>query len=167
MSDRSEFSLLQGRRALLPRPISARRGGLVVVCALGGTGLLFAWQAAQLDIGGIGLPGPGFFPLLLGAALVGLAALTGIELLRQARDDRTVEFGHRDVLIVFAALLAVPFLFEPLGAFGTLTLFGAALLVFIARTSVVIAAIAGVVAQVACWYFFQQLLGLQLPTGWW
>jgi hypothetical protein len=62
-------------------------------------------------------------------------------------------------------MMAVPPLFEPLGAYVTLGLFGAVLLVLVARTSVVIAGVAAVAAMAACWYFFQVALGLQLPFG--
>jgi hypothetical protein len=77
----------------------------------------------------------------------------------------TIALGHRDVLIVLAAMLAVPLLFESLGAYVTLGLFGAALLVLVARSSVVIAGVAAVVGMTACWYFFQVELGLRLPFG--
>ncbi len=79
--------------------------------------------------------------------------------------QETIELGHRDVLIVFAALLAVPVLFEPLGAYATLGLFGAVLLVLIARVSLVVAGLSAIIAMVLCWYFFQVALGLQLPIG--
>ena len=59
----------------------------------------------------------------------------------------------------------MPLLFEPLGAYLSLGLFGAVLLVLIARVSVPLASLAACVAMAACWYFFQVLLGLQLPRG--
>jgi hypothetical protein len=62
-------------------------------------------------------------------------------------------------------MLLVPLLFEPLGAYVTLGLFGAVLLVLVARTSLVIAGISAVAGMAACWYFFQVALGLQLPIG--
>jgi hypothetical protein len=62
-------------------------------------------------------------------------------------------------------LLAVPLLFEPLGAYATLGLFGATLLVLIARCSLVVAGLSAIIAMAACWYFFQVALGLQLPIG--
>lgn len=167
MSDSSDVQPRPSRPAFLPRSIGARRGGLVLAGALAAVGLLFVWQAAGLDLGGIGLPGAGFFPLLTGGALAAFAIAIGIQLLRERDDGRVIAFGHRDVLIVFAAMLGVPLLFEPLGAYGTLGLFGAVLLVLIARTSFVRAGIAAAVAMVMCWGFFQQLLGLQLPTGPW
>jgi putative tricarboxylic transport membrane protein len=149
----------------LPRGVSARRGGIVVAAVLAAVGLVFAWQASLLDLGGFELPGPGFFPLVLGILVFAFAVLIAIEGLRGAGEGETVELGHRDVLIVFVALAAAAALFEPLGAYLSLGLFGAVLLVLLARVSVPLAIGAAAVAMVACWYFFQVLLGLQLPRG--
>jgi hypothetical protein len=149
----------------LPRAVSVRRGGIAVAAVLAGVGLLFAWQASLLDFGGLDLPGPGFFPLVLGILAFALATLIGIEGWRGVGEGGTVEFGHRDVLIVLAALMAAAALFEPLGAYLSLGLFGAVLLVLLARVSVPLAIAAAAVAMLACWYFFQVLLGLQLPRG--
>jgi hypothetical protein len=149
----------------LPRAVSARRGGIAVAAVLAAVGLIFARQASLLDFGGLDLPGPGFFPLVLGLLVFALATLIGIEVWRGAGEGGTVELGHRDVLIVLAALVAVAALFEPLGAYLSLGLFGAVLLVVLARVSVPLAIAAACVAMVACWYFFQVLLGLQLPRG--
>jgi hypothetical protein len=152
-----------GRR--LPRVISARRGEMVVAALLAVIGLVFVWQASLLDFGGFDLPGPGFFPLVLGVVVFALSALIAIEGLRGAGEGETVELGHRDVLIVLAAMVAVAALFEPLGAYLSLGLFGAVLLVVIARVSVPLAVLSACIAMAACWYFFQVLLGLQLPIG--
>ena len=67
--------------------------------------------------------------------------------------------------IVIAALLAVPLAFELLGAIITLGLLGTVLLVLIARVSLPLAIAAAGLGMAACWYFFQVLLGLQLPSG--
>jgi Tripartite tricarboxylate transporter TctB family len=149
----------------LPRTVSARRGGIAVAAVLAGVGLLFAWQASLLDFGGLDLPGPGFFPLVLGVLVFALAVLIAIEGWRGAGEGETVELGHRDVLIVLAAMVAVAALFEPLGAYLSLGLFGAVLLVVLARVAVPLAIASAAIAMVACWYFFQVLLGLQLPRG--
>jgi Tripartite tricarboxylate transporter TctB family len=149
----------------LPRAVSARRGGIVVAAVLAGVGLIFAWQASLLDFGGFDLPGPGFFPLVLGVLVFAFAVLIGIEGLRGTEEGGTVELGHRDVLIVLAALVVVAALFEPLGAYLSLGLFGAVLLVVLARVTVPLAIASAAVAMVVCWYFFQMLLGLQLPRG--
>jgi hypothetical protein len=151
-------------RTLLPRIFSQRRGGMLVAATLAVVGAIFAWQAAQLDVGNIDLPGPGFFPLALGVLLVIFSAAIGIDYWRSPERE-TIELGHRDVLLVIAALLAVPLLFEPLGALPTLGLFGAALLVLVARVRIALAIGAAALGMAACWYFFQVLLGLQLPAG--
>jgi len=158
------------QRLLLPRVIGARRAGLLAAGALALIGLLFAWQASLMDLGKIGLPGPGFFPLLLGGLLVVFAAAIAIEgrlassKLGSSKDE-PFEFGHARVLITFAVLLAVPLLFELLGAYITLGLMGAVLLVFIARVSLLLAVVSSAVGMAACWYLFGELLGVRLPTG--
>jgi Tripartite tricarboxylate transporter TctB family len=154
----------RGTAQPLLRAISARRGGMLVAGVLAATGLLFAWQASLIDFGDFALPGPGFFPLVLALSVVSLSVVIGVgDWLGDSRE--TVELGHRDVLIVFAALLAVPLLFEPFGAYVALGLFGAVLLVLIARCSLLVAAVSSIIAMGACWYFFQIALGLQLPLG--
>jgi hypothetical protein len=150
---------------VLPRAINARQGSIWIAAALCAAGLIFASQAVPLDFGTIEVPGPGFIPLILSLLTVALAAIIGVREWRQADSGETVELGHRDVLIVLAAMLFVPALFEPLGAYVTLGLFGAMLLVLVARTSFVIAGISAVIGMAACWYFFQVALGLQLPIG--
>jgi hypothetical protein len=152
------------REALL-RTVSLRDGGIWIAGVLAVTGALFLWQTLSLDFGTLALPGPGFVPLVLAVLIVVLAGVIGFVEWRQPDSGETVELGHRDVLIVFAGMLAIPALFDQLGAYVTLGLFGAVLLVFVARTSVVIAAIGAAVGMAACWYFFQVALGLQLPAG--
>jgi hypothetical protein len=150
---------------VLFRAISARQGGIWIAAVFAVVGLVFGWQASLLDFGTHEMPGAGFIPLLLSVATIVLAGLIGAQEWLQADSGETVPLGHRDVLIVFAAMLAVPPLFERLGAYVTLGLFGAVLLVLVARTSLVIAGISAVVGMAACWYFFQVALGLQLPIG--
>jgi hypothetical protein len=145
--------------------ISVRDGGLWIAAVLAVTGAVFVWQSLLVDFGDFALPGPGFVPLVLSVATVVLAGLIGAREWLQPDSGETIELGHRDVLIVFAAMLAVPPLFEPLGAYVTLGLFGAVLLVFVARTSVVLAVAAATAGMVMCWYFFQVALGLSLPVG--
>jgi len=152
-------------KRVLPRRIGARRGCLLAAGALALTGLLFAWQASLLDLGRLGLPGPGFFPLALGVLLVVFAVVIGTQCWLASAQDEPLEFGHPQVLITFATLLAVPLLFEPLGAFITLGLLSAVLLVFIARVSPVLSVLWSGLGMAACWYLFQELLGVRLPIG--
>jgi hypothetical protein len=148
-----------------PWIVSARRGGLLAAAVLALTGLLFAWQASMIDLGHVGLPGPGFFPMLLGVLLVAFAIASGIEDWNAAAKGAPVELGHSHVLIVVVALLAVPLLFDLLGAYVTLGLLSVALLMFVARLSPLLAIVWTIVGLAACWYLFQELLGLRLPMG--
>src|SRR5437764_11236509 len=114
MTDQAESPPYARFRIGLPRPICARRGGLAVAAILAAVGLLFVWQASLLDCGSIGLPGAGFFPLMLGAVLAAFAGVIAAERWQQSAAGETVELGHRDVLICVGAMLVVPLLFESL-----------------------------------------------------
>jgi hypothetical protein len=152
-------------RSWLPWSIEGRAGGLAVAGVLLATGLLFAWQASLLDFGSVGLPGPGFFPFLLGAALAGICAVILVKRAAYTAGDGNIELGHRDVLIAFAALMVIPIAFEPLGAYLTLGLFSTVLLTFIGRVHPFFAALAAAFGMAFVWYGFNVLLGLQLPSG--
>jgi hypothetical protein len=140
------------------------RGESITAAILFFVGLFFVWHASSLHFGDLAQPGPGFVPLVLGALLMGLSAMTGA-LLSPWRSSDRVALGHRDVLITFAALVAIPLLFERLGAYATLGIFMAALLVLVGRVAPVLAAVASAAAMGAAWAFFKVLLGLQLPPG--
>jgi hypothetical protein len=150
---------------MLPRVIGSRRAGLLAAGALALTGAIFAWQASLLDLGQIGLPGPGFFPLALAVLLVFFSGVIAIESGLASSQDEPLEFGHAQVLVTFLALLAVPLLFELVGAYITLGLLSAVLLVLIARVSVLLAIVCSAVGMAACWYLFGELLGVRLPIG--
>ena len=165
----TDRALPVARRGGLPRAVGARRAGLIGAGMLALTGLLFGWQSSLLDLGEVGLPGPGFFPLVLALLLVVFSVVIGIGCWRvsaQARvADEPVEFGHPPVLIALAALAAVPLILEPLGGYLTLGLLVVVLLLFIARVSLVWAVASSVLGMAACWYVFDVLLGVRLPLG--
>ena len=152
-----------------------------MAAALLAAGLFFAWQSALLPFGNLGLPGPGFFPFVLGIALSLVALAIVARTVREPRARSTprgwgpaplnngqgeaVHLGHRDVLVVFAALAGVGFAFERLGAYATLGLFTTALLLIVARTSLWRGVLGASLGMVAVWAFFRVLLGVQLPGG--
>ncbi len=151
-------------RALFPA-VNVRHAGIAMAAVIGAAGLIFGREASLLDFGTLMMPAAGFIPLVLSVATVGLAVVIMGREWQQEDSGETVALGHRDVLIVFIALLAVPVLFDPLGAYITLGLFGAVVLVLVARTPPVTAVVAAAAGMVACWYLFQVALGLQLPLG--
>ena len=161
----SESSNESGRAGRLPLVVGARGSGICVAAILAAVGALFAWQASLLDLGHVGLPGPGFFPLVLAIVLTVLAIFIGVEHWRAPAGDEKVALFHRDVLIVMAAALAVPLIFVSLGALLALGLFAVAILVIVAHVRLLIAVPAAAAFVAACWIMFEVLLGLQLPVG--
>jgi putative tricarboxylic transport membrane protein len=145
--------------------VCARRGELFAAGALVAIGVFFIGYSLKLRLGDLSLPGPGFFPLALALALVGLAGWIGFDQWRQRASGETIALGHRDVIVALAAMMAVPPLFEPLGAYLTLGLFVVAMVMAIGGVSIVRAVLAAAVGMVACWFVFQVLLGVQLPSG--
>ena len=148
-----------------PRSFCIRDCGLFCAAGLAAIAVFFIIQASMLALGSVALPGPGFFPLLLGIALLICSIWIGIQLWRGKPNGENHELGHRDVIIAMLALLLIAPTFETLGAYVTLGLFAFALLVFVARTNVLLALASSAVGMAAIFYFFQILLGLQLPKG--
>jgi len=149
----------------LARPVPSRVGELAVAAALLVVGVFLVWQSALLPFGNVGLPGPGFFPFVLGIALSLLALASAVRTASQRGQGEMICLGHRDILVVFVALAGVGFAFQRLGVYATLGLFTAALLLLIARTSLWRAVLAAGLGMVAVWVFFKVLLGVQLPAG--
>jgi Na+-transporting NADH:ubiquinone oxidoreductase subunit NqrB len=147
------------------RPVGVRSGEILVAAALLATSVFFISQSAWLPFGTVRLPGPGFFPFALGIALGLLALVILIRVLCSASEGESVFLGHRDVLVVFAALIAVAAGFESLGAYATLGGLTAILLLVLARSSLWHAALGTGLGMVAVWAIFKVLLGVQLPAG--
>jgi hypothetical protein len=145
--------------------VPSRVGELIVAAALFAASAVLAWQSTSLPLGDLGLPGPGFFPLVLGIALGLLALANGMRTARQRGQSEVVHVGHVHIFVVFAALAGVALAFERLGAYATLGLFTATLLRLVARTTPWHAVIGASLGMVAVWVFFKVLLGVQLPAG--
>jgi hypothetical protein len=147
------------------RPVSARLGEAITALGLLATAVFFIWQAALLPFGRVGLPGPGFFPFALGIALALLAVAILFVTLRGSRGGDAVYIGHRDVLVVLAALMGVAVAFERADTYLTLGLFAAALLLLVARASPLRVVLGASLGMVAVWAFFNKALGVRLPVG--
>jgi putative tricarboxylic transport membrane protein len=153
------------RRRILPVITNLRHGGLVAAASLAAVAVFFIVQAALLPQGSTKLPGPGFFPLVLGIALLVLCVVVGLGVWNEGQTEETVEFGHRDVAVTVLLLLFIPITFESAGAYLTLGGFGFVMLTLIARLGVLSALAGSSGAMIATWYLFHVLLGVQLPLG--
>ncbi len=146
------------------RPVSSRRGEIAMSVALLATAVFFVSQAAFLPFGGIGLPGPGFLPFALGIALGVLAPVILYRCVR-GEEGETVYLGHRDVLVVLAAMAGVAFAFERADSYLVLGSFMAVVLLLVARASPWKVALGAVITMIAVWAVFKLALGVRLPTG--
>jgi Na+-transporting NADH:ubiquinone oxidoreductase subunit NqrB len=145
-------------------PLPNRIGEMLTAAALAGAAVFFVWQSLSLPFGGVGLPGPGFFPFALGVVLAVFALAIFVRAGREPAGE-PVHLGHRDVLVVFAALVGVALTFEQLGTYVSLGAFVTILLVAIAKSALWRIVLGVGLGMVAVWVVFKMLLGVQLPTG--
>jgi Na+-transporting NADH:ubiquinone oxidoreductase subunit NqrB len=155
---------IEAEQGAWARPLSNRIGEMIAAAALFGVGAFFVWHSLYLPFGGVGLPGPGFFPFALGVALALFATAIFARVYREPGGD-PVYLGHRDVLVVFAALGGVALTFEALGAYASLATLMAILLLVLAKSALWRVALGTGLGMVAVWVAFKVLLGVQLPAG--
>lgn len=147
------------------RPMPARTGEIAMAIALLAVAAFFISQAALLDFGHIGLPGPGFFPFALGVALALAALMILYAMVRSPDDAAPVYVGHRDVLVTVAALAGVAMAFEQSDAYLVLGTFMAFVLLLVARTTWWRALLGACLCMALVWFVFRFALGVRLPTG--
>jgi hypothetical protein len=164
LADESTSSHDEGQGAWA-RPVQVRVGETVMGLVLLAVGVFFASQSALLDFGRIGLPGPAFFPFVLGIALCVLAGAILYQVWRGPNTGEAIFLGHRDVIIAMLAMAGLAAVFERIDSYVALGLFTSALLFLIARAALWRIALGAVLGMVAVWLFFGKALGVQLPTG--
>lgn len=116
-------------------------------------------------------PGPGFFPLWIGLALVVLSALYLAahiyDVVRGEPVHHTDWSGAPLVIAGWAAFMAVIALIKPIGLIAALFLMAIILVRVIFRRSLVTALAVGAGSAFGFWLLFVQLLNLRLPAGPW
>jgi putative tricarboxylic transport membrane protein len=147
------------------RPVSARLGEIFMAVALLATAGLFIWQSALLPFGRVTLPGPGFFPFMLGIALAVFAVAVLYIAVVDANAAAKVFLGHRDVLVVVLAMFGVAYAFERADSYLVLGVFVAVLLLVIAKTSVARILLGAVIGMALVWVIFRLGLGVRLPSS--
>jgi hypothetical protein len=147
------------------RPVPARTGEIAVAIALLAVAVFFVSQATFLDFGHIRLPGSGFFPFFLGIALGVVSLMILFVVVRSQEEREQVFLGHRDVLVVLAALMGVAFAFEQADTYLVLGTFLASVLLLVARTTFWRALLGACLGMVLVWVVFRFALGVRLPTG--
>ena len=143
------------------------RGEAAVAAVLSALAAYVLWEANHMAAGGPGQPGPGFFPTVLGIALLVCSAL----LLAQTRMRKItapaapISMHHQKVWITLAALVAVAYALEPLGFVPAATLFLVVLLRYCGGVGWPLSAFGALVLACSAWYFFVAALGVALPRG--
>ena len=134
-------------------------------------GALTVALSLRLPMGSARMPGTGLFPLVLGLALMALAASQGLrEYLARPRGPSVPAPGEssarRRVAQFLAAVIAATALLQPLGYVASSFLLMLALLaVFGLRRWGMAAAIAAGSAAVS-WVIFVRWLNIPMPPGW-
>jgi putative tricarboxylic transport membrane protein len=144
-----------------------KSGDLWSGVALAALGIYIVIQARQWEYLGPDGPGPGFFPLWYGVAMLGLSALLIVSnLRRESARGNAIEWGKvgRALSTWFALAVSVA-LFKPLGfviSFALLTYFIVAVMY---RRPLKTAALTAVASAAGFYLVFDRALGVPLPAG--
>ncbi len=147
------------------RPVPVWAGDAAMGMALAAVGAAFTVLSAPIPRGEVGNPGPGFFPFVLGLALMGLGMGSAVRAWRARRSAGTVSLGNRKALVCVLAMAASAVAFVPLGFVPTTAVFLAVLFWALGSISWWKAAAVAVVSSALLWVVFDRLLGVLLPAG--
>ena len=156
-------------------------GAVVTLVGVVALALALNWSFFAAD----GTPGPGFFPVLLSAALVVLGVVLAVQGVRPARievraigavsevekhgdggDEGEPLLPDRRKPLVIGALFVVALpLLSVLGFVPAMVLLMLAVLYGVERRRGVWPAVAALVVPIGLYELFVELLGIQLPTG--
>jgi putative tricarboxylic transport membrane protein len=144
-----------------------KSGDLWSGLALAGLGLYIIVQAGQWEYLGPEGPGPGFFPLWYGVAMLGLAALLIVSnLRRRSARGNAIEWARLGrAFSTWLALAVSVALFKPLGfvvGFALLTYFIVAVMY---RRPLKTAALVAVASAAGFYLVFDRALSVPLPVG--
>jgi len=151
-----------------PTTISLRRGERAIATILFGLGAYLVVSSLSMPAGSFSLPGPGFFPRIIGALL---AVASVIAFLRagpkRAGRGQMLEVGHREVVLMIVILGLAAGAFVTLGAWASIAMVGSLGLRVLGKATWSKAVFFGLVAATTGWLIFARLLGLQLPAMPW
>src|SRR5512143_3368017 len=103
--------------------VSEKTGDMVISGILFSIGLVAILLSRYMPPGEFSVPGPGFFPTLLGAFLCMVSGAQAVRLLARNGGSSVVRIGHPHIWATLAALLGVAASFETLGFIPVIALF--------------------------------------------
>ncbi|MBI3044030.1 MAG: tripartite tricarboxylate transporter TctB family protein [Betaproteobacteria bacterium] len=142
--------------------------GALLLVALGAFVAADAWRWPYLTKDG---PGPGFFPLWIGIALIVLSGAQIVVQVATSRDGkdagRTSWKGAAPVLAGWVALMVAAALIRPAGFVASYALLTIFLIRFVFQRSWTAAVTVSLTSAAGFWVLFVKLLRVQLPAGPW
>jgi putative tricarboxylic transport membrane protein len=145
-----------------------RDGDALSSAVLAVLGAYIVFQASHWSYYGAGTPGPGFFPIWYGAAMLVLSLWTiSSRIVKRPRDQAsTIDWrGAGRALGTWLALVAAVALLQPLGFVLSFVLLAFFTVAVIFRRPPATAALVAVLAAAAFYGIFPVLLGVALPAG--
>lgn len=146
--------------------MSASRTGEALVglafAGLGAAAMIGGWRMPE---GSVALPGPGFAPGVVGAALLAVGLGCTWQALRTSESLAPVSLSDLRVWLVLAVLAGTAAAFEPVGAAVSIAVSFALLARIIGRFRWWTCAVAGLLAAAVAVLLFGRLLGVRLPGG--
>lgn len=134
-------------------------------------GVFVVWEALAWEYMTRDGPGPGFFPLWIGLAIVVLSVFYlgfhAYDIIRKQPVHRTNWSGTGPVLAGWAAFMVAAALLKHAGFIASFTLLVVFLVRVIFERSFVAAFAVGVGSALGFWVLFVKLLSVRLPTGPW
>jgi putative tricarboxylic transport membrane protein len=144
-----------------------RTGNLVIVAVLFGIGMFSVIGSRFMPRGQFGEMGPGFFPGLLGGALVAISLLLGGQVFFNRSLKNRVDFMHRNSWAIVGATILIAMFFKALGFIPAIGLFILINLKLLSSMGWVRCILVSAAAAIGAYVFFDSLLGIPLPAGDW
>jgi putative tricarboxylic transport membrane protein len=145
--------------------VNSRTIEMGVAIALLLAGIFVAEQSLQMPLDSMSLPGPGVFPLAMGAALAVTAAALLVGYVVRPEPGEKLRLGHGYVAVALLAIGGMAELIERTGYLISATLFLFVLLASLSKLGWWRAGIAAFAAALVSQLLFQNVLGVALP-GW-
>ena len=148
--------------------VDERKGNLILSGIIFAIGIYVVAEARSMPYEDATVPGPGFFPLILGVMLCGVSFALMAKSLLQRRVLPSLQIGHFSMVPILLGLLLLAGLLERVGFLPTVSLFIFLSLNTLSDAKWWLCILWGILAAFAAYSFFHLLLGIALPYGtWW
>ncbi len=116
-------------------------------------------------------PGPGFFPIWTGSAIIVLSVVVAfrhvLDVIRRQSVEKANWKDNGRVLLCWTGLAVAAALLKPAGFVASFTLLGMFMVLVIYRKSLIAALCVGAGSAAGFWVLFVKILQVQLPVGPW